>query len=99
MVNRLHRAQRLEIGGPWQSAVNIASASFRKSLNARKRPRKNWTGGKGRKIRPLTLTSLSSPMERRDISIVVSLSQLSLHNTAEIADEPQSHDFHPCFAL
>ncbi|MBW2136042.1 MAG: hypothetical protein JRH06_00610 [Deltaproteobacteria bacterium] len=56
-----------EKGGSWQSATIIASKSIRKSLNERKKPRKSWSGGKGRKITPrMILGRKTIPIDRQD---------------------------------
>jgi len=62
-----HQARILEKGGSWGSAILIALKSMRKSSSERKKRRKSWPAGKGKKIKlQTTLTSKSIPIERQD---------------------------------
>jgi hypothetical protein len=60
----LHRAERLEKRGSlWRSATYIASKSMRKSLSERKKRRKSWPVGKGKRIRQLRLIRSRPPVQ------------------------------------
>lgn len=73
---------------------------FQKELKRKKKAKEKLVRRQGKKDQE---TDVDKPQfaDRTTgyTSIVVSLSQLSLHNTAEIAGKPQNHDFHPCFGL
>jgi hypothetical protein len=65
----LHRAERLEKRGSlWRSATHIASKSMRKSLSERKKRRKSWPVGKGKRIRRLRLIRSRPPIQRVGIT-------------------------------
>ena len=73
---------------------------FQKELKRKKKAKEKLDRRQGKKDQATDADKLQfADRTPGYTSIVVSLSQLSLHNTAEIADEPQSHDFHPYFAL
>jgi len=62
-----HQARILEKGGSWGSEIVTALRSFKRSSSERKKRRKSWPAGKGKKIKlQTTLTSKSIPIERQD---------------------------------